>query len=99
MRRKEIVEWVDIAADAAALCLESAEVIGLRLGGAASGTPISVAEAWRMYSEKAVALAELQTLFLRGSLGRTPSESARRTLRHYRKKVALNRSRLRKSDR
>lgn len=94
MRRNEAFEWMEIAAATAALGMESALVIGLRATGAAFGGPKAVDESWRMWSEKVVALAELQTRLLTGSLGRTPTSAARETLKHYRRKVAANRRRL-----
>lgn len=68
MRTNEALDWFKIAADTAALGLESAEVMGLRLASAAAGRPEAAAEAWRMGSEKMLALAELQALFLMGQL-------------------------------
>lgn len=97
MRRKDVFDWLDVAAGATALGLECAAVIGLRLSGAATGGRKAADEAWRMYSEKVIALAELQTLFLTGALGARPSGAAKRTLRHYRRKVASNRRRLSRS--
>ena len=94
MRQNEAFEWMEIAAASMALGMESAGVIGLRLAGAAAGGPNAADEAWRMWSEKFTALAELQTRFLSGSLGSTPSGTARATLKHYRRKVAANRRRL-----
>lgn len=94
MRNNEALEWMEVAAETAALGMESAAVIGMRLAGAASGEQRAAAEAWRMYSEKVVALAELQTLFFTGALGTTATGAARKTLKHYRRKVAANRRRL-----
>ena len=94
MVRDDQREWIAIAASSAALSYESAAVISLRLAQAGSGSSKAAAEAWRMYSEKVVALLELQTLFLTGALGLTPEHAAKRTLRHYRGKVAANRRRL-----
>jgi hypothetical protein len=94
MRRNEAFEWMEIAASTAALGMESALVIGLRTTGASCGGPGAIDEVWRMWSEKVIALAELQTRLLTGSLGRTPASAARETLKHYRRKVAANRRRL-----
>lgn len=94
MPGNEAFEWMEIAAAAAALGMESAGVIALRTAGAARGGPNAVDEAWRMWSEKVTALAELQSRLLTGSLGRTPTGAARETLKHYRGKVAANRRRL-----
>jgi hypothetical protein len=66
---------MDIAAAAAAPGMESASVIGLRAAGAAFGGPKAAYEAWRMWSEKIVALAELQVRLLTGSLGVTAGSS------------------------
>lgn len=94
MRRNEALEWMEIAAATTALGMESAGVIGLRVAGATLGGPGAADEAWRMWSEKVIALAELQTRLLTGSLGITPAGAARETLKHYRRKVAANRRRL-----
>ena len=99
MRKREVANWLRIATDAAALGFESFEVIGLRLAGAAAGRPGAAAEAWRMGAEKVLAIAELQALFLAGSLGGSPSGAAKGAAKHYRRKVAANRRRLRKSSR
>jgi hypothetical protein len=85
---------MEIAAASAALGMESAAVIALRAAGAAFGGPKAVDEAWRMWAEKVVALAELQARLLTGSLGATPASAAKATLNHYRRKVAANRRRL-----
>ena len=96
LRRSEAVEWLEIATATAALGMESAAVIALRTAGAAFGGAEAADEAWRMWSEKVVALAELQARLLTGSLGATPAGAARATLKHYRRKVAANRRRLRR---
>ncbi len=97
MRRNEALEWMEIAAATTSLGFESAGVIGLRLLGVSIGNPKQAEEAWRMWSEKTVALAEPQTRFFTGSLGATPSGAVKATLKHYRRKVAANRRRLGKS--
>lgn len=94
VRSNETLEWMDIATAAAALGMESASVIGLRAAGAAFGGPKAADEAWRMWSEKIVALAELQVRLLTGSLGVTPAAATSETVKHYRRKVAANRRRL-----
>lgn len=94
LRRNETFEWIEIVAATAALSMESAGVIALRMAGAAFGGPDAADEAWRMWSEKVVALAELQARLLTGSLGATPAGAAKATLKHYRRKVAANRRRL-----
>ena len=88
---------MEIAAATAALGMESAGVVGMRMAKAASGGPNAADEAWRMWSEKVVALAELQTRLLTGSLGVTSSGAAKATLKHYRGKVSANRRRLSKA--
>ena len=88
-------EWMEIASATTSLGMESAAVMGLR--GAALGGPRAVDEAWRMYAEKVIALCELQTGLLTGSLGATPVKAAKESLKHYRGKVAANRRRLAKS--
>lgn len=91
-------EWMKIATAATALGMESVDVIGLRLSRVAVGGPKASDEAWRMYSEKAIAIAELQCRFLTGSLGATHAGVIKGTLKHYRSKVAANRRRLGKSQ-
>jgi hypothetical protein len=87
---------MEVAAATAALSVESAGVIGMRVAKAAAGGPKAAEEAWRMWSEKCIAIAELQTRLLTGTLGSTPSGTAKATLKHYRRKVAANRRRLRR---
>lgn len=94
MRRNEVFEWMEVAASSAALGMEAASVIGLRVAGAAAGDPRAAQEAWRMWSEKIVALSELQMRLFTGRLGSTPSAVAKATLTHYRRKVRTNRRRL-----
>ena len=77
--------------------MESAGVIGMRMARAASGGPGAADEVWRMWSEKVVALAELQGRLLTGSLGATGAGATEATLEHYRRKVAANRRRLSKA--
>lgn len=96
MPRNEPVEWINIAAATFALGVEAVGVIGLRALKSASGGPTAAEEAWRMYSEKLVTLAELQARFFGGSLGTTPAETTRLAVTHYRRKVAANRRRLSK---
>lgn len=97
MRHSRTSDWVGIAAAATALGIESTAVIGLRLTEAAAGSPKAADEAWLMWSEKIIALAELQTRFLTGGLGTNAAGAAKATLKHYRRKVAANRHRLTKS--
>ena len=94
LRTEDALEWMEVATEAAVLGFESAAVMGLRMAGAVRGGRKAEREAWRMYSEKVVALAELQTMFLSGALGATSSSAAKSTLKHYRRKVSANRRRL-----
>jgi len=96
VHRNKAWDWIEIGAETALLGVESASVVGLRLAGAAAGGPQAAEEAWRMWSEKIIALGELQTRVLAGSLGSTPAGAAKATLRHYRRKVAANQRRLSK---
>lgn len=96
MNRNNVWDWMEIGAATAMLGLESADVVSLRIAGAAAGGPKAADEAWRMWSEKIIALAELQTRFFTGSLGSTPAGAAKATLTHYQRKVAANRRRLEK---
>lgn len=96
-RRNEALEWVEITTAATALAWEAANVVSLRLAKAAIGGPAARREALTMYSEKVVALAELQLSFLTGGLGATPATAARKTIRHYSRKVSANRRRLSRS--
>ena len=93
-RRNGATEWMEIGAAATTLAWEAAGVVSLRLTKAAVGGPGAQSEAFTMWSEKVVALAELQASLFAGALGATPASAARGTLRHYSGKVAANRRRL-----
>lgn len=97
MARIEALDWIEIADATMRLAFESADVIGLRAAKAAKGGSKATDEAWLMWSEKVQSLAELQTRLFWGSMGTTPATTTRRTLTHYRQKVAANRRRLRQS--
>ena len=97
MARNEALEWMEIAAATMALALESAGVVGLRAAKGARGGRQATDEAWRMWSEKFTALAELQTRLIVGSLGYTPARATKGSLKHYRRKVRANRRRLSRS--
>lgn len=97
MARNEAFVWMEIATGTMTLALESAGVIGLRAAKAARGGSSATDEAWRMYSEKFTAIAELQARLLMGTLGATPAAAAKGSLKRYRRKVAANRRRLSKS--
>lgn len=97
MARDDTFAWMEIGTAAMTLAVESATVIGLRAAKAARGGPGADAEAWRMCSEKFIALAELQGQMLMGTLGATPAAAAKKSLKHYQRKVAANRRRLSRS--
>lgn len=94
MPRNEAAEWLEIGAAATALAWDSADVMSLRMFGAFAGGPGAQKEAVRMVSEKLIAIVELQTRLLTGTMGATPAAAARGTLSHYARKVAANRRRL-----
>lgn len=93
----EAVEWMEIGAAATELAWDAAGVVSLRMAKAASGGPGAQSEAFTMWSEKVVALAELQACLFAGAFGATPAAAARGTLRHYSGKVAANKRRLSRS--
>ena len=93
-RRNGATEWMEIGAAATTLAWEAAGVVSLRLMKAAVGGPGAQSEVFTMWSEKVVALAELQASLFAGALGATPAAAARGTLSHYSGKVAANRRRL-----
>src|SRR6185369_13396780 len=86
MDRNDALEWMEIGAATTTLAWEAAGVVALRMAEAANGGPNAHKEAWRMCSEKAIALAELYAGLLTGSLGATPAAAARETVKHYRRK-------------
>ena len=96
-RRNGAIEWMEIGAAATTLAWDAAGVVSLRLAKTASGGPGAQREVFTMWSEKFVALAELQASLFAGALGETPAAAARGTLRHYSGKVAANRRRLSRS--
>jgi hypothetical protein len=96
LHKNEQVEWMTVAVATFALGAESAAVMGLRALKTANGGSQAADEMWRMYTEKLITLAELQTRFLGGSLGTTPSETTRKAVMLYRHKVAANCRRLAK---
>ena len=97
MARNQAIEWIEIANATMRLALESADVVGLRAAKAAKGGSKATDEAWLMWSEKVQSLAELQTRLFLGSMGATPATTTRKAVTHYRRKVAANRRRLRRS--
>ncbi len=87
-------EWMSIALDSWYLGLEASTVIGLRTMKMMTLEPGFEAEAVRMVSEKASAGAELAIQLAFAGPALTPASAARKTVRHYRKKVGANRKRL-----
>ena len=87
--------WLKRGVDAWALGWQAARVMGLRTARMAKGGPAAGVEAWLMLSEKWQAAAELQAeLLVRGPTA-SPVATTRRTLVHYKRKVAANDRRLR----
>lgn len=89
--------WLKLGFDTAALGMEAAQVMSLRMAKLATGGPAADAEARRMVSEKVEAASALQALAMTGALGFTAPQVASRTLTHYRRKVRQNRRRLLRS--
>lgn len=83
------------AVDTWMLGMESLHVVGLRAMRIATSGPDAMPELCLMVSEKLQAADELRAKLLRDP-AQSPMEATRRTIRHYRRKVAANRSRLRR---
>jgi len=79
--------WMRFAADAARLCQETQEVVGLRMMKLALGGPDGQLEAQRMVAEKGLAFVEAA-----GSLAAGGSVSG--VVRRYRSHVRANKRRL-----
>lgn len=75
------------------LSAEAGMVIWLRMMRLAGGGALAGREAERMVSEKLAAPWEIGMDFLRAPPP-SPDSAARRSIRHYRRKVAANRRRL-----
>ena len=82
--------WMRATSDAVMLGLETQRVIGLRLMKLSRGGRAAEAEALRMVTEKASALAEAGMTLARGG-------SAGTVIRRYRKHVRANKRRLLRS--
>jgi hypothetical protein len=91
--------WATLPFDAWWLGMEAASVMALRGARIAAGAAAANREIARMVGEKIASAAELQMLMLTGGLGRTPEESAAKTLAHFRPKVRANKRRLSKKRR
>jgi hypothetical protein len=86
--------WAGAGMDAWALGMEASAVIGLRVARMSVGDAGAAEEARLMISEKMQSAFELQTALVTGRLGRDPLAGTRKVLRHYRRKVKANRTRL-----
>ena len=94
MRSSPFTTWMGIGLDAWQLGMDANSVIGLRLAKFATGGAAGAAEAELMVAEKMSAAAQLQNALMTGGLGTTPAAVAKRTIRHYSKKVRANKRRL-----
>jgi hypothetical protein len=86
--------WTRLLFDTWSLGLETSAVIALRTMKLAAGGQKAETEARRMVAEKIEAALSLQALALTGGLGTTAQSAARTTLRHYKRRVRVNRRRL-----
>jgi hypothetical protein len=86
--------WASAGMDAWALSIEASAVIGLRVAKMATGGPDASGEAYLMVSEKMQSAFELQSAMMTGRLGASPLAGTRKVLKHYRRKVKANRTRL-----
>ena len=87
--------WLIAGFDMWMLGAEAASVMALRTARIAAGGTAGAAEAELMVTEKVRAAIELQTRLMTGALGTTPLRATQGTLKHYRRKVAANKRRLR----
>ena len=87
--------WLTAGFDMWMLGAEAASVMALRTARIAAGGTAGAAEAELMVTEKVRAAIELQTRLMTGALGTTPLRATQGTLKHYRRKVAANKRRLR----
>ena len=95
MRISEQATWLKLGIDAWALGWQATRVMGLRTARIAEGGPVAGMEAWLMLTEKWQAAAEIQAELLSRGANASPATVTRRTLAHYRRKVAANDRRLR----
>ena len=87
--------WLTAGFDMWMLGANAASVMALRTARIAAGGAAGATEAELMVTEKVRAAIELQTRVMTGTLGMTPLGATQRTLKHYRRKVAANKRRLR----
>ena len=95
MKTSEQAAWLKLGIDAWTLGWEAARVMGLRAARIAEGGPAAGMEAWLMLTEKWQAAAEIQAELLSQGARASPAATTRRSLAHYRRKVAANDRRLR----
>ena len=95
MNGKAYGAWLTAGFDMWMLGAEAASVMALRTARIAAGGVAGAAEAELMVTEKVHAAIELQTRLMTGALGMTPLGATQGTLKHYRRKVAANKRRLR----
>lgn len=95
-RKTKSPNWFGISMDAWALAAESNMVIAMRLGQMAFGGPTAAREAERMVLEKVAANIALGFDLMSGKHGSTPEQVVSGSLRHYSRRVAVNRRRLAK---
>ena len=95
MNGKAYGAWLTAGFDMWMLGAEAASVMALRTARIAAGGAAGAAEAELMVTEKVRAAIELQTRLMTGALGVTPLGATQGTLKHYRRKVAANKRRLR----
>ena len=95
MKPTEQAAWLKLGIDAWSLGWQAARVMGLRSARIAEGGPAAGMEAWLMLTEKWQAAAEIQTELLARGPDASPEATTRRTIAHYRRKVAANHRRLR----
>jgi ABC-type sugar transport system substrate-binding protein len=99
MSRRQQNAWLRVGWDAWWLGVEASMVIGQRMLRMAAGGAAASTEARRMLAEKVQAGVALQTAAMTGQLGLTSHTAAKKTIRHYRKRVRANRRRLAKPHR
>ena len=95
MKISEQAAWLKLGVDAWSLGWQAARVMGLRTARIAEGGPAAGLEAWLMLTEKWQTAAEIQTDLLSRGANASPAATTRRTLAHYKRKVAANDRRLR----
>lgn len=91
---KAYIAWMTAGFDLWLLGAEAATVMMLRTARIAAGGPRGAAEAELMVSEKIRAAIELQIRLMSDELGVTALGATQGMLKHYRRKVAANASRL-----